>query len=136
MAHAGAGRAAAASALRATDGARRECSGTVPKPPVGGSGAKLPSLRKGTGGRSSFNGVVCTVFGSNGSLGTSLINRLGETEAAARGTFTRVSGTCFRPARLASRPSRMSHAAPNWRQITSQKPESCPVERRNPGDWC
>ncbi|XP_011164362.1 NADH dehydrogenase [ubiquinone] 1 alpha subcomplex subunit 9, mitochondrial [Solenopsis invicta] len=36
------------------------------------------SLKKGTGGRSSFNGIVCTLFGSTGFVGRYLCNRLGK----------------------------------------------------------
>ncbi|XP_015178069.1 PREDICTED: NADH dehydrogenase [ubiquinone] 1 alpha subcomplex subunit 9, mitochondrial [Polistes dominula] len=36
------------------------------------------SLKRGTGGRSSFNGIVCTVFGNNGFIGRYLCNRLGK----------------------------------------------------------
>lgn len=36
------------------------------------------SLKRGTGGRSSFNGIVCTVFGSTGLVGRYLLNRLGK----------------------------------------------------------
>ncbi|OAD52829.1 NADH dehydrogenase [ubiquinone] 1 alpha subcomplex subunit 9, mitochondrial [Eufriesea mexicana] len=36
------------------------------------------SLKRGTGGRSSFNGIVCTVFGCNGFIGSNLCIRLGK----------------------------------------------------------
>ena len=36
------------------------------------------SLKRGTGGRSSFNGIVCTIFGANGFIGRYLCNRLGK----------------------------------------------------------
>ena len=39
---------------------------------------RLELLRKGTGGRSSFNGVIATVFGSTGFLGRYLVNALGK----------------------------------------------------------
>ncbi|XP_076757283.1 NADH:ubiquinone oxidoreductase subunit 39 [Xylocopa sonorina] len=35
------------------------------------------SLQRGTGGRSSFNGIVCTIFGCSGFIGHSLAIRLG-----------------------------------------------------------
>jgi NADH dehydrogenase (ubiquinone) 1 alpha subcomplex subunit 9 len=39
----------------------------------------MSAFRRGTGGRSSFNGVVATVFGANGHLGSVVCNKLGNT---------------------------------------------------------
>lgn len=39
---------------------------------------KLSAMKRGTGGRSSFNGVVATVFGCSGFLGRYLCNKLGK----------------------------------------------------------
>ncbi|XP_015596940.1 NADH dehydrogenase [ubiquinone] 1 alpha subcomplex subunit 9, mitochondrial [Cephus cinctus] len=36
------------------------------------------SLKRGTGGRSSYNGITCTIFGNTGFLGRYVINRLGK----------------------------------------------------------
>lgn len=40
--------------------------------------ASLAALKRGTGGRSSFNGIVATVFGNSGFLGRYVCNKLGK----------------------------------------------------------
>ncbi|XP_026688900.1 NADH dehydrogenase [ubiquinone] 1 alpha subcomplex subunit 9, mitochondrial-like isoform X2 [Diaphorina citri] len=51
------------------------CYSTGPDPrPI----KSLSLLKKGTGGRSSFNGVVATVFGASGYMGSYLCNKLGK----------------------------------------------------------
>lgn len=40
---------------------------------------RAAGFRRGTGGRSSFNGITATVFGANGHLGTMVCNKLGNT---------------------------------------------------------
>ncbi|XP_023247663.1 NADH dehydrogenase [ubiquinone] 1 alpha subcomplex subunit 9, mitochondrial isoform X2 [Copidosoma floridanum] len=37
----------------------------------------LSNLKRGTGGRSSFNGIVCTIFGASGFIGKHVVGRLG-----------------------------------------------------------
>lgn len=38
----------------------------------------LTAYKRGRGGRSSFNGVVATVYGASGFLGRYVVNQLGE----------------------------------------------------------
>ena len=40
--------------------------------------ATVSNYRRGTGGRSSFSGIVATVFGGKSCLGNMVINRLGK----------------------------------------------------------
>lgn len=45
----------------------------------------LSALKRGTGGRSSFNGVVATVFGATGFIGRYVCNKLGKSGSQVRG---------------------------------------------------
>lgn len=47
----------------------------------------LSQLKRGTGGRSSFNGVVATVFGCSGFVGRYVCNRLGKIGTQVRLNF-------------------------------------------------
>lgn len=40
---------------------------------------RMSAFRRGTGGRSSFNGITATVFGATGNLGSSICNKMGNT---------------------------------------------------------
>ena len=57
------------------------------------------SLKRGTGGRSSFNGIVCTIFGCSGFVGRNLPIRLGKigTQASEYKTIDFEVSRLFRP---------------------------------------
>lgn len=38
---------------------------------------ELSNVKRGTGYRSSFNGILCTVFGASGFVGNNLVGHLG-----------------------------------------------------------
>lgn len=56
--------------------------------------SSLSALRRGTGGRSSFNGVVATVFGAGGFLGRYVCNKLGKVGSQV-GLSKHICSVCF-----------------------------------------
>ena len=57
---------------------RNNSSGSMP--------TTMTAMKRGTGGRSSFSGIVATVFGANGFLGRYVCNKLGELHARFLGS--------------------------------------------------
>lgn len=58
--------------------------------------SSLSALRRGTGGRSSFNGVVATVFGASGFLGKYICNKLGKVGSQVGvGLSKHICSVCF-----------------------------------------
>lgn len=81
----------------ATDAHRSgfEGPGNVPEIPTSAKSSTLGNLKRGRGGRHSFSGIVATVFGASGFLGTYVVNELGEIVMAVSLQHASPSNICM-----------------------------------------